>query len=120
MAPVETLVPIVFFLGSASVAIFWLLTRHKERIMMLDKGLKAEDIKALYVRDRSFLVPRPLSSLKWGILFLCVGLAGLIGVWLQQTYFFPDGVIPGLMSVFGGIGLIAFYFIAAKKGEPAV
>ena len=92
-----------------------MLTRHKERMTMIEKGLSPEDVKALYQRQ-TFRV-NPLSSLKWGIVFVAVGLAVLVGMWLRNAFFIQDGVIPGLIALFGGLGLIVFYVIAHKKLE---
>jgi hypothetical protein len=107
-------IAIVFFFGS--IALIWgstILTRHKERMSMIDRGLKAEDIKSLY--ERQALRVDPLSALKWGIVLVCVGIAIMLGIWLRDNYFFNDGVFPGLIAAFGGAGLILFYFIASKK-----
>jgi hypothetical protein len=109
----EVLVPIVFFLTIAGIWGFTLLTRHKERMTMIEKGLKPEDMKALY--ERGTLRINPLSSLKWGMIFAFVGVAALIGMYLRTTYFVEEGIYPALMCVFGGVGLIAFYLLANKK-----
>jgi len=91
----------------------WIISRHKERMTIIDKGLTPEDMKALYT---TWSKPAsPLSSLKWGILLCMVGLAVILGVWLHSMYFLGDGVIPGLIGVFGGAGLILYYRIASKK-----
>lgn len=106
-------VAIFFFM---TVLLIWggiIISRHKERMSIIEKGLGADDMKALYAtwaRPSS-----PLSSLKWGILFVMVGLAVILGVWLHSLYFIGDGIIPGLIAVFGGLGLLLFYRIASKK-----
>ena len=115
MHPTETIIPIVFFLSIVAVWGGIVLTRHKERMTIIDKGLNPADLKALY--ERSSRAANPLSSLKWGILLICVGLAVLIGIWLRDQFFLNDGVIPGLMAVLGGAGLVFFYFIASRKKE---
>ncbi|MGA9119623.1 MAG: DUF6249 domain-containing protein [Bacteroidota bacterium] len=106
-------IPVFFFL---TVLLIWgtiILTRHKERMHIIEKGLSAEDMKALYT---SWTRPAsPLSSLKWGMLIAMVGLAILVGVWLHTAFYAEDGVYPGLIGVFGGLGLILFYRIASKK-----
>ena len=110
----EILIPITLFLTVGGVLGFMLLTRHKERMSMIEKGLKTEDIKALYARGE-WRQPNPLSSLKWGIIFLGLGIAIVIGMYLRQTYNVEGGIFAGLMALFGGLGLILFYLIANKK-----
>ncbi len=114
MSSHETLVPIVFFLSIAGVLGYMIMARHKERMGIIEKGLKAEDMKALYERSASRQL-HPLSSLKWGVIFVCLGLAVLIGMYLHATYNVEGAVFPGLMAIFGGVGLILFYLIAHKK-----
>lgn len=109
----EMLIPIFFFLSLAAVLTVYLLTRHRERVLMIEKGMKAEDINAL--RNRRWGMTSPFSSLKWGMLFVGVGLAGLIGLWLRESYTMNEGVIPALMCVFGGAALIVFYLVAKRK-----
>jgi hypothetical protein len=81
---------------------------------MIEKGMKAEDIKAMF--GRSFEEPHPLTSLKWGIVLVSVGLAVMLGLFLHSAYNnIEGGIFPGLVAVFGGAGLILFYFIANRK-----
>lgn len=112
----DILVPIVFFLTVAAIWGTWLLTKHKERITMIEKGLKAEDIKSLY--ERGTMRVNPLSSLKWGIVFVGIGLAVIIGMWLHEAYYVDEAIFPALIALFGGIGLIIFYVLAKKKATP--
>jgi len=107
------IVTTVFFM---SVVLIWggfILTRHKERMTMIEKALKAEDIKALY--ERGARRTNSLASLMWGMVFVGIGLAAIIGTWLNNVYNVGDGVIPALMALFGGVGLIAFYIVASRK-----
>jgi hypothetical protein len=109
----EAIIPIFFFV---TVGIIWgayILTRHKERMNMIEKGLKAEEIRSLYARAAGRA--SPLASLKWGMIFVGIGLAVLLGVWLRETFLVQEGVFPGLIALFGGAGLIVFYMIARKK-----
>ncbi|HEV8537990.1 MAG TPA: DUF6249 domain-containing protein [Bacteroidota bacterium] len=108
----EIFVPI-FFLGAvAAVWITRLSTRHRERMAMVEKGLSSEEIKAMYLRD----VKRdPLASLKWGLLFVLAGVAIMLGNFLHDRYGVDKEAIVGMVILFVGIGLVAFYSIAAKK-----
>ena len=111
----EVIIPVIFFLSIAAVWGAIILTRHKERMTMIDKGLKPEDIKSLY--EKGTLRVHPLGSLKWGMVFVAVGIAGLIGMYLRVNLDVEEGIYPALMAVFGGLGLIAFYFIASRKAR---
>jgi len=42
-------------------------------------------------------------------------LAALVGIALTNWYHLEEGVVIGLMALFGGLGLILFYTIAGKK-----
>lgn len=112
MSNEEVIIPVTFFLVIAAVFIVAIVTRHRERIMMMDKGLSGEEMKSMYLKD----VRRdPLASLKWGIVIMMAGFSAFIGILLHQYYFVEEGIIFGMLSLFVGIGLIIFYLIASKK-----
>lgn len=113
MEPTEVLIPLTFFFTVGGIWGLIALTRHKERMSMIERGLQAEEIKSLYARASMKL--SPLSALKWGIVFVGIGLAVLLGLYLRQNFEVDEGVYPGLIALFGGLGLIIFYSIAAKK-----
>jgi len=106
-------VPIFFFLCVAAVWGGAIITRHKERIALIEKGIAAEEIKSLYARPTWHR--DPLSSLKWGMIFIGTGIAILVGMWLRDTYMVSEGVFPGLIALLAGLGLIIFYFLAKRK-----
>jgi hypothetical protein len=107
------LIPIVFFSAIAAVIGAFILTRHKERITIIEKGLKAEDYTALYRSAGKQVFP--LSSLKWGLILLLIGVSVLVGLWLRQAYGVEEGVFFGLVALAAGIGLLIFYAIAKKQ-----
>lgn len=113
MEGAEVLIPMVFFLTVGGIWGLLALTRHKERMTMIDKGLKGEDIKSMY--ERGTLRMNPLSSLKWGIVFMGIGVAILVGMFLREHFYVDESVYPGLIALCGGLGLTMFYFIASKK-----
>ena len=112
--PVGPAIVSIFFFSC--IVFIWggmILARHKERMTMIEKGLKAEDIKSLY--ERGLRRSNPRTPLMWGIVFTAVGLAALVGIALTNWYHLEEGVVPGLMALFGGLGLILFYTIAGKQ-----
>jgi hypothetical protein len=109
----EVFIPIVFFISAAAVLIMHLAVRHRERLTMIEKGMSSEDIKALFTRGQFRF--NPLTTLKWGILAVFVGMATMIGNYIDQVYDVRDGVIIGLVILSAGIGLVLFYAIASKK-----
>ena len=116
MNDLAPLFAIVFTFGT--IGLIWgsmIFTRHKERMTMIERGLKAEDIKSLYMRHA--FQANPLASLKWGMVLVCVGIAILIGMWMHNVLLFDEGVFPGLVATFGGLGLVLFYFVANKKSR---
>ncbi len=107
----------IVFLSITLVIGTFLLTRHRERTLIIEKGLSSEEIRAL--AGTGAFRTDPLSSLKWGMVFVGVGLAALIGVWLESMYHNDGGYIPGLIALFGGAALVLFYVIANRKGRAA-
>lgn len=116
MRGAEFLVPIFLFLSVAAVFIVAITTKHRERMMMVEKGLSTEDIKALYAKSTR---RDPLTSLKWGILAVFVGLGLLIGNVLDEYFGVNAGVIAGAITIFAGAGLLLYYRIASKRLEQA-
>ncbi len=110
---------VLFFFSVASIWGAIIFTRHRERVMMIEKGLSAEEIRSLYARA---VRNRPLLALKWGMLFISVGLAIVLSLIATQVYYVDEGIYPGLIILFAGLGLVLFYQIAKKvgpeNGEP--
>ena len=106
---------IVFFFTTICVVGGGLIiSRHRERMSMIEKGVKSEEMRALYAAGMREW--HPLTSLKWGILLVSVGLAILLGLILRSHYFdFEGGIFPALIALFAGLGLVLFYFIAKKQ-----
>ena len=109
----EFLIPIFLFGGTAAVLIIYFNNRHKERMAMIEKGVNPADFKGLPMRE--WFRANPLSSLKWGLLAMFVGVGLIVASWLDRWYMMHDSIYVSCMLVAGGIALIIFYFIAAKK-----
>ncbi len=104
---------IFFFVAVVAIWGAIILTRHKERMTLIEKGTGAEDIKSLYSRQRWSV--SPLTNLKWGMILVGVGIAILLAMWLRETYMVDEGVFPGMIALLGGFALVVFYVFARKK-----
>ena len=109
----EFLIPIFFFGGIAAVLITYYNNRHKERVAMIEKGVNPADFKG--APKREWFRANPLSSLKWGLLAMFVGVGLIVASLLDRWYMMHDSIYVSCMLVSGGIALIIFYFIASKK-----
>lgn len=90
---------------------FYLYTRNKQRIAMIEKGA---DPAILYRKPSS----NRFSALKWGLLLIGLGLGFGIGG-IIDSRIEADGPIPyfSMILLFGGLGLFAYYSIT--KGKDA-
>jgi hypothetical protein len=110
-----TAIFVLFIIFGGIVMIVYVSTRHKERMTMITKGLTLDEIKAYQTQYPG--QNNPLTSMKWGILFIFTGLAVLIGNFLHEKYYVDDSVIVGMVCIFAGVALMLFYGIAAKKSQ---
>ncbi len=103
-------VSIAAFAAIFGIVYVFLMTRHRERMSMLEKGV-----------DPSLFTPRPISqsyTLKFGMLSTGVALGILLGNLLNKTYDIERG--PAFLSMvflFGGLSLIANYMIDRKSTQ---
>ncbi len=110
----EVLVPIFLFGGTAVVLWKFFDSRHRERMSMIEKGLRPADFQQPGMPRPSFLSAD--SSLKWGLLTVFVGLGIFFANWLHEARFMDEGPAGfGSVFVFGGIALVLHYIIAARR-----
>lgn len=109
----EFLIPIFFFGGTAWVLIVYFNNRHKERMAMIEKGVNPADFKGTPFRE--MFRTNPLSSLKWGLLALFVGVGLMVATYLERNLYWHDSIYPASMLIFGGLAFVLFYFIASSK-----
>lgn len=118
MNPLESLIPmvaIIFTFGIPGVIIFWwLYTKHRERMRLIEKGLTPEEVKA-YFADNNTKPRNPYSSLKWGILLTFLGAGIFLANLLEDMYDIEEGVMMGLIVLSVGLGFLVYYAIVSSK-----
>lgn len=118
MGGVEALIPmvaIVFTFGIPGVIIFWwLYTKHRERMRLIEKGLTPEEVKAYFTETNN--KPRnPYSSLKWGILLTFLGIGIFLANLFEGIYDLEEGVMMGIIVLFAGLGFLVYYGVVSSK-----
>ena len=118
MGGVEALIPmvaIVFTFGIPGVIIFWwLYTKHRGRMRLIEKGLTPEEVKAYFTETNN--KPRnPYSSLKWGILLTFLGIGIFLANLFEGIYDLEEGVMMGIIVLFAGIGFLVYYGVVSSK-----
>ncbi|MCI0707081.1 MAG: hypothetical protein L0Y80_06340 [Ignavibacteriae bacterium] len=110
----EPVIVMLIIFGSTGLILWkWIESRHRERMTMIEKGVKPAEFKGTPLRD--WFRPNPLSSLKWGMLAAFVGIGIMVATYLERNLYWNDSVYPASMLIFGGLALIVFYVIASKK-----
>jgi ABC-type Fe3+-siderophore transport system permease subunit len=102
----EMFIPITFF--AAVVLILWVYftNRNKERMALIEKGGNADMFRTKGNR---------LSSLKWGMLLVGIGIGILFGNIIETTTALEEETAYfSMIFLFGGIALISYYLIAGK------
>ncbi len=108
----EILIPAIIF--STIYGIFHLFIRRSERLTMMEKGI---DASLFYPKN-----PAPVySSLKFGMLFIGVGLGILLANILVATTVITEEVAyPAFIFLFAGIALVMNFIIDKKDKEGKI
>jgi len=105
----EELIPIIMFIVIGFVISFHLMTRHKERISLIEKGSSIEDLKMLNFKSLS-----PYNTAKWAFILLFGGGGLFFGIWISEQMR-EDGYIPASIAVSVGLGLLLWQKIYGTK-----
>jgi hypothetical protein len=107
-------IPIIAILatfGTTFGLIFYYLhTRNKQRLAMLEKGV---DPKTFY--------PKPMAnkyaSLKWSLLLIGIAIGLFFASVIDSTTDLQEGAQFAMVLLFGGLGLLVYFFIAKKNDK---
>jgi hypothetical protein len=106
----DAIVSIESFAAIFGIIYVYLMTRHRERMSMLEKGVPRSPFNS--VRYANFL------TLKYGMLLVGIAVGMLMGHFV--TYHFGISKSTGFLSMlflFGGLSLILNYLINRKQSE---
>lgn len=121
---IESFIPvvaIVFTFGIPGIIIFWwLYTKHRERMRLIEKGLTPDEVKA-YFADTNTKPRNPYSSLKWGILLTFLGIGIFLANLFEDMYDIEEGVMMGIIVLCAGLGFLVYYAVVSSKikNQPA-
>lgn len=109
------LVAIVMFVGLFALVFGIRYLSNKEKMAMIERGIDPGTQKS---------TPKPFLSLKFGLLFLGVGLGLLVALFTVRGVFGSNmtdseegqavAVYFGSIFIFGGLGLVVSYIIEKK------
>jgi hypothetical protein len=105
--------PLVVFLVILAV-IVKIIVDNSTRRKLIDKGMVDENVKYLFP-DK--IKSQTLSSLKWGMVSIGVGLAVFVGQMFGADL--VEEVTIGAMFVFAGLALVIYYPIANRMMKKA-
>ena len=104
----EFLIPIAFFVMFGYVVKSFADYRLRKKIV--EKGLVDDKIKHLFKGMEEY---GPLSTLKWGLLSMAIGV-GLFAGYQMPDYRYDPETASSFMFIFAGISLLVYYFIADR------
>ena len=104
----DIIVPTTLFIASALVLLKYLDGRHRERMTMIEKGI---------VELPKAQAPNGTKLLTIGLLAIFVSIGMLLATWMHYDMGMKEEAIPGIMILFGGVGLVAAYTVAKKRRE---
>jgi hypothetical protein len=105
----------IFITGIVFLSIVFVIkviSDNRIRRQLIDSGKIDEQIQFLYMHPKS-KESSPLSSLKWGLVLVALGLALFVGQFLPYEME-GEGTI-GTMFLFSGIAFLIYYFVSKKE-----
>lgn len=102
----DALVSITGFAAVFGMVYIFLMTRHRERMAMLERNLATSPFPVTNFNNLTF---------KYGMLFVGIGVGFLVGNLLEYIGMSDNISYISMIFLFGGISLIASYLILQKQ-----
>ncbi|MEE9569809.1 MAG: DUF6249 domain-containing protein, partial [Candidatus Binatia bacterium] len=98
-----------FIVFGAFIAIAKIITDTMTRHRLINKGMVDEKVKHLFAKNA---LHQRLSSLKWGMVLVGIGLALLLRQITDE--YITDESVFGLMFIFAGVAFLIYYGISQR------
>ena len=89
---------------------YYLHTRNKQRLAMLEKGVDPKNFCSKPTSNK-------YASLKWSLLLIGVAIGLFFASVIDKTTDLEEGAQFAMVLLFGGLGLLTYYFIVRKNDE---
>lgn len=112
----EIIIPIVLFASIFGIVYVYLMTRNKERMAMIEKGMDM----SLFVKKHGDEAPMKYWVIKIGFLMIGIALGVLTGSLVSNNGMMSeDSAYPAMILLFGGVALVASYFMEKRLREKS-
>lgn len=106
----EFIAMLIFFGTIFGISYVFLTTRNKERLALIEKGL---DASMLTRKSSGFSIAKFILNV--ALLLIGIGIGIFLGNYISTvTGIVEEVAIPSMLFIFGGIGLVAGFFVTRK------
>ena len=107
----EFFIPITLFITIGLVSSLYLISRHRERQLLIEKEVDVEELKRLYHRPKSLY-----NTAKWALMLLFGGTGLMVGAYLNDGMGrHNDGYAFASVAISIGIGLLVWQKLYGNK-----
>jgi len=107
----EQLIPIVLFITIGLVVSLHIISRHRERQLLIEKEVDVEALKKLYHRPKNIY-----ATAKWALMLLFGGTGLMVGIYINdEVGLYGDGYAFASVAISVGIGLLVWQKLYGNK-----
>ena len=109
----DVLIVLIIFGSCLGVLYLFFITRHRERLALIDKMEKGADASLFKTGSK---LRWTLFALLLGMLSVGVAIGVITGAWINSVTNIDEEIaFPSMIFLFGGTSLILYYFFLKKK-----